>query len=317
MPERILNSPGPLFLPGVFSAPGKPVLTFGVELEVLGPNLSGQPGPYIDHEASYTVYSDLIRQNTGLICLNRTHPDYKFTSSCYHPKTFDNWFIKHDTTVRRDHPSQIVIEIISPILSGRMGLEQIDSVFHYLHSIGLKTNKTCGLHVHISCGWDRPISKETLTQCVNIYRAIKNNHVFFDGLYAPERLSNIHCQRLEFIDKPELLLQPGNRRSSSEVLAELNGSAGEYNMYNFNLPEHGTLEFKGKEADNFHNALGYIGFVAAFTYEAANNPYITADEVIDKYFVNQTPALAPNRNRLIYVPGTRETASIVPAFQLT
>lgn len=63
----------------------------------------------------------------------------------------NGWRIKYDGSLRNTRPSHRGAEcreIVSPILSGNNGLEQVRKVCRALRSAGVGINITCGLHVH-------------------------------------------------------------------------------------------------------------------------------------------------------------------------
>jgi len=51
-------------------------------------------------------------------------------------------------------PGYAGVEVVSPVLKGAAGLEQIKTVCEWLANVGAKVNRSTGLHVHI--GWTSP-----------------------------------------------------------------------------------------------------------------------------------------------------------------
>lgn len=74
--------------------------------------------------------------------------------SYYCPREAGNWFpagwkIKTDGSLHISDNSYRPVEIVSPILKGIDGLEQISQVADKLTEVGAKVNRTCGFHVHV------------------------------------------------------------------------------------------------------------------------------------------------------------------------
>jgi hypothetical protein len=96
---------------------------FGVEIEA-----------FVKRGKTKEALRDLIR-NKGLNCeLN----DYNHTTRNY-------WKIVTDGSLRAEG---VTFEIVSPILEGEDGLEQLEKVCQALKEYGCRINKTCGLHIH-------------------------------------------------------------------------------------------------------------------------------------------------------------------------
>ena len=92
---------------------------FGVEIECTG----------VDN---YTVSAAL--NNVGVFCMVEY---YNYT-------TRGHWKIVSDCSVHGDYAK----EIVSPVLNGQAGLDQLKIVCHVLNELGIKVNRSCGLHVH-------------------------------------------------------------------------------------------------------------------------------------------------------------------------
>jgi len=61
----------------------------------------------------------------------------------------DGWKAESDSSLKTDKRGMRAIEIVSPVLSGRNGLEQVLAVTRKLVEMGAGVNRTCGFHVHV------------------------------------------------------------------------------------------------------------------------------------------------------------------------
>lgn len=87
-------------------------------------------------------------------------------------------------------------EIVSPVLSGDNGLEQVRTVCRVLRQQGCSVSRACGLHVH------HEIRDVTIDQVKALARLWSGNQDVIDGLVAPSRRGgrNTYCGRLSADD---------------------------------------------------------------------------------------------------------------------
>lgn len=82
------------------------------------------------------------------------------------------------------------LELVSPILEGYEGLDQIKTVLEVLRRLGAKVNKNCGTHVHLDARWlDFEQIKEFAQKFIN-------NEDIFDAIQPESRRGNKnrYCQ---------------------------------------------------------------------------------------------------------------------------
>lgn len=75
-------------------------------------------------------------------------------------------------------------ELVSPVLSGSEGRETVRKVMDALVSIGVKVNRSCGLHVHMG------ISELTVKQVRNICKNYVRSETLLDQLMPASRRAN-------------------------------------------------------------------------------------------------------------------------------
>jgi len=61
------------------------------------------------------------------------------------------WTAERDGSLRTNRRDYLPVEIVSPILKGRAGIEQVKQVAQLLKGLGGRVNVSTGLHVHIGC----------------------------------------------------------------------------------------------------------------------------------------------------------------------
>lgn len=97
---------------------------FGIEIEFLAPLNSSEMAAEI--------------RNAGIEC----------DAQSYNHRSCRSWKIVSDASVKTREIGFQGMELVSPILIGKAGLEAIATICQVLNDKGCKVNMTCGLHVH-------------------------------------------------------------------------------------------------------------------------------------------------------------------------
>jgi len=73
-----------------------------------------------------------------------------YHAGCPLPQPFPaGWTAERDGSLRSDRRGYVPVEIVSPILQGRAGIEQVKQVAQTLKNLGARVNPSCGFHTHI------------------------------------------------------------------------------------------------------------------------------------------------------------------------
>lgn len=107
----------------------------------------------------------------------------------------EKWTVATDGTIKQKSP----LEIISPRLRGLKGLEEVRKVCAVLQKGGLKTDESCGLHIH----WD--VSDYTGHSMVNLLKLYAKYEKILDYFFDPSRRGdeNNHARSLIKPHKPD------------------------------------------------------------------------------------------------------------------
>ena len=169
------------------------------------------------------------------------------------------------------------------MLAGNPGLDELTRVFDRLDQLEFRANKSCDLHVHVSLGWVPPIRAEELQEIKNIHTAFVRNQEFFYSLVDERQRTNPYCYPNRFMSSDDLA------RCTTMVDLEreysIDGNDRRHMLNLHAIKKYGTVEYRMREADGYCDAIGYVRFLVAFTFEAAFNPYITPQQILDRYFV--------------------------------
>ena len=119
--------------------------------------------------------------------------------SGYTHKVISQWKVTTDSSVTASNTGLYRgLELVSPILYGDEGLDELAKVYEVLNSCGAKVDKTCGTHVHFD------ISDFTVKNCKNFLNLYYNYQGIINYLVPPSRRRNEYCKSLTKRDLVEI-----------------------------------------------------------------------------------------------------------------
>ena len=180
--------------------------TFGIELEIV-------------HSNKTKLRKAIISR--GIAC----------SIEGYNHITRRHWKIVTDASVHGGY------ELVSPVLKGAEGLNEVKLVCEALEEVGAIINKTCGFHAHF--GTDD--FKDTIKVWRNLYINYATLESDIDAFMPPSRRNNIYCKTLKVSNWKE-------KMQSAQTLVDLERAITGRNRY-FKLNSqsywrHGTVEFR-------------------------------------------------------------------------
>ena len=166
--------------------------TFGIEIELV-------------HGNKYAMRDAL--QRAGIDC----------EVEGYNHTTRPHWKIVTDSSIRGGG-----YEVVSPILKGEEGLDEVRRVCEVLNEQGATVNRSCGLHVHHGA---EDLKARHLQNLLNLYRRSEG---VIDSMMPVSRRenNNTYCRSLQHLNEGE---HPGGRY---------------YKLNLESLHVHGTVEFR-------------------------------------------------------------------------
>jgi hypothetical protein len=184
------------------------------------------------------------------------------------------WVAKYDSSVRENDLRYEALEIVSPVLKGKDGLEEVLAVYDILNEAGATVNTSCGFHVHVgveSVLGDKAEVEGILVRWVRRMLNLVSNHEL--GLFAitgrTSRFNNHYCNTITHKWDGKLTTQ-----SSVKVIEdETAGHSQRYytlNLCNLNAASKRTVEFRLFGATlNGYQAIGYIITAMGIAHRAA------------------------------------------------
>lgn len=185
--------------------------TFGIELEIYGPTRE-------------TLIREFRREGITLV------------SETYNHETRNNWKIVSDSSITGANGN----EIVSPVLSGAQGIEQLKKVCIALNRAKAQVNTSCGFHVHFGA------SDLNLENFKNLAKSHINTESSFDSIVPSSRRnnSNHYCKSLTSIanSKTEAFQKIDAATSINDLVRAFGGRYYKLNFQSFT--RQGTVEFR-------------------------------------------------------------------------
>tara|TARA_R110000787_G_scaffold217183_2_gene326066 strand:- start:2180 stop:3250 length:1071 start_codon:yes stop_codon:yes gene_type:complete len=180
--------------------------TFGVEIETASPI----------HKDQLAIKLKLL---TGL----------SVTSERYnHTDSYTNWKIVTDSTIHTTSSHPYDCEIVSPILKGETGLNDLEKMLTALNDCNVKVNKSCGLHIHHDAKMLNATQMIKLSQFYTFYETALDSLMPMSRRYTNSYnvpMKHRHESSTDLFERVE-----SKKALSTWIAREQNISAKEYNM---------------------------------------------------------------------------------------
>lgn len=205
----------------------------------------------------------------------------------YNHDTRNHWKFVTDSSLTGNN----TFELVSPILEGEAGLQELQKVCWVLDFCDAKVNDSCGLHIHMDAA---NFTIETWRNLATTYRRLES---VVDGFMPTSRRHNTYCKSLTGISE--------QRIREAQTIEQLRHAFGNDRYHKLNLESyarHRTVEFRQHGGTtNFTKMENWIRFTAnMITFaqqgmvnsgcQLSNIPFLTADQ--KTYFKLRTKKLA-------------------------
>jgi hypothetical protein len=173
----------------------------------------------------------------------------------YNHHTRPHWKIVTDSSVSDG------FEVVSPILSGNEGLEDVRKVAQALVRAGAKVDRRCGFHVHVNA---RDLSGADVLNCIRRY-ALHESQI--DGFMPQSRRggNNTYCRAMD-----EVVRAIRNVSESATPLQVAQRIYERYYKLNVqSFARHGTIEFRQHSGTvDYRKMINWIVFCVAFVEDS-------------------------------------------------
>lgn len=194
--------------------------TFGVEIEFIGQN-------------NQRITNQEINQY-----LERQDADFRMQTASYSDTDSSIWRLKTDSSV---DGSGWGLEVVSPVLQGDKGYQDLMLVLDAINNTGATINRTCGLHVHVG------VNDWRIKQFRNLFKRYAKFERAIDSVMPiSRRMSNNNYCRSTTMQFGQTLGQCFETINSCSTARELERHVGtRYTKLNIqSFWKHGTVEFR-------------------------------------------------------------------------
>jgi len=192
-------------------------ITFGVEIEFLGPQTFDYPeivNDYIDgliHGSTSTriythwgkdadagyrkMFAAKLAQMTGMNIVSAAYSNHSYDA--------ETWMLKGDCSVKTRARGKVgYLELVSPILKGQEGLKALRKIYKAMKEAGCSVNASCGSHIHLGIrsffnntrvginSWDRQTEDHRNLAIKRVFDVYAEYEVQLDTLVNKKRRAN-------------------------------------------------------------------------------------------------------------------------------
>lgn len=170
----------------------------------------------------------------------------------YNHSTRRHWKIVSDASVNGGY------ELVSPVLKGESGLDEVKAVCEALSEVGALINKSCGFHAHF--GTDD--FKESISVWRNLYINYATLEEEIDAFMPPSRRRNTYCASLKVRGWREKM---ENARTLVELEKAITKRSRYFKLNSQSYWRHGTVEFRQHSGTiEFDKIRNWLLFCARF-----------------------------------------------------
>ena len=145
----------------------------------------------------------------------------------YNHCTRSHWKVIGDSSLNGAH----AFELVSPILEGQAGLQQLQTVCQVLETLGAKINRTCGLHVHFDA------AQLGADQVRNVLINYATYEDVIDTFLPASRRNNRYCQSIRSL--------AASLNSCTTIQQMARQQMDRYEKVNLqSYTRHGSIEFR-------------------------------------------------------------------------
>ena len=253
-------------------------LTFGIEIECIG--------------LSMTAASNALNAaNISCVAEGYTH------------SVMRTWKVVPDGSLNSRSGS---CEVVSPVLRGNSGLDEIRSVMAVLRTAGARINQSCGMHIHIG------VDSLTREQQAEVIRRHQVWQPAFDALLTENRRTSTRWAKRRNVQQAEHLAR--NWEDGSNERAMLSRNSDRYHSLNVNsFHKYGTFEFRAHHGSlNGKNATAWIALHLAFIAKCASDVATSASAIAT---VEASDGYAVTTDWNFMATQTNELGRLVPMTQ--
>lgn len=223
-------------------------------------NISDQEATRRGFERRFGVEFEAYNVSMFTLCDALNNAGITCRMEGYNHTTRRHWKIVSDASLSGNQ----TFELVSPILQGEQGIEEMKTVCRVLNECGAKVNKTCGTHVHIDA------QNMDLATWKRIYINYARLEKVIDDFMPVSRKkdNNMYCQG--YTRLPNLETKINHARSLDEIYAFFGSRYYKINPKSY--ARHNTIEFRQHSGTvDFEKISNWVRFLGnLITYSTTN-----------------------------------------------
>jgi hypothetical protein len=158
------------------------------------------------------------------------------------------WKAERDGSVRTDLTGYEPVEVVSPILKGRGGIEELKQVALTLESLGTRINRTCGAHVHIGAASVAGADSAAIAEWVGrlLYQAAMHERALYASTGTHRRENGGYSRRIDHQKNLADLVRKAPKHRKDSVLRGQTYNLSRYYALNLTnlFGSKATVEFR-------------------------------------------------------------------------
>jgi hypothetical protein len=218
------------------------------------------------------------------------------------------WTAERDGSLRTDRRGYVPVEIVSPVLRGRAGIEQVKEVAKILKGLGATVNSTCGFHVHIGAasvaGSDHAAQAEWVSKL--LYQTAMHEQALYASTGTRRRENGHYARSIKEQRRLADDVRKAPKTRKAERLRDRLYYSARYSVLNLtNLFTHKpTVEFRYAAGTvEWVKMLGHIQTCLALAERATEQAKLDWDGIASERTYHQNGTGARALDRFFYLTG--------------
>ena len=223
---------------------------------------------------TFGVEMEIVHDNKSNVCRAIRNAGVECIIEGYNHTTRTHWKIVSDASVTGG------FEVVSPVLKGEEGLNDLKKVCDALMNVGAKIKKCCGLHVHL--GTDD--FKTNIKVWKNLFKNYASLENIIDSFMPQSRRDNPYCKTMRVGDWNQKIDSARNLR---ELETKVTGRNRFFKLNSQSYWRHHTVEFRQHSGSiEFEKVKNWILFCARFVEFSKKNTVASEEKTELRRFLN-------------------------------
>jgi hypothetical protein len=218
------------------------------------------------------------------------------------------WTAERDSSVYTNRRSYVAVEIVSPILRGRAGIEQVKQVAQTLRSLEAEVNHTAGMHVHVGAasvaGDDSTAVAEWVAKL--LYQMAMHETAVYASTGTHRRENGGYSRSVKLQKQAADKVRKAPNRRKREALRDVLYGLGRYHSLNLTnlFTSRATVEFRAFAGTvEWTKILGHIQTCLALAERATETTRMDWEAVASERTYRNGGRGLRELNRFLYLAG--------------